>query len=108
MIVTNVRWDAVDAMAANDECCSLRTAKACGPDTPRLVSSSREAKLPGDDGGKKAWSPRRARYKPVNRRAGKAGLPPLNLYARVHFYPITGHTGPRVQRAPGLPCALLL
>ena len=81
--------------------------KPCGPDTPTLVSSSREAKLFADEGGKKARSPGRARYKPVNHRAGKAGLPPLNLYARVHFYPITAHTGPRVQRAPGLPCALL-
>jgi hypothetical protein len=51
MIVANVRWDAVDAMAANDESRSLRTAKACGPDTPTLVSSSREAKLTEDDGG---------------------------------------------------------
>jgi len=51
MIVTNVRWDAVDAMAANDEGCSLRTAKACGPDTPTLVSNSLVAKLPADDGG---------------------------------------------------------
>ena len=31
---------------------------------------------------------------------------PLDLYARVRtFYPL--HTRPRVQRAPGLPCALL-
>ena len=51
MIVTNVRWDAVDATAANDEGRSLRTAKACGPDTPRLVSSSLGTKLPADDGG---------------------------------------------------------
>ena len=51
MIVANVRWDAVDAMAANDEGCSLRTAKACGPGTPTLVSSSLVAKLPADDGG---------------------------------------------------------
>ena len=31
---------------------------------------------------------------------------PLNLYARVRFsfYPL--HARPRVQRAPGLPCAL--
>ena len=37
--------------------------------------------------------------------AGKAGMLPLNLYARVRFSR-TLHTRPRVQRAPGLPCAL--
>ena len=31
-------------------------------------------------------SPGRARYKPSNHCAGKAGLPPLNLYARVRFF----------------------
>jgi hypothetical protein len=33
---------------------------------------------------------------------------PLNLYARVHFLLCISHTRPRVQRAPGLPCALYL
>jgi hypothetical protein len=31
---------------------------------------------------------------------------PLNLYARVRFCLLLLHTRPRVQRAPGLPCAL--
>src|SRR5258705_13900681 len=31
---------------------------------------------------------------------------PLNLYARVRVLLCTLHTRPRVQRAPGLPCAL--
>ena len=31
---------------------------------------------------------------------------PLNLYARVHFVFYKSHMRPRVQRAPGLPCAL--
>jgi len=31
---------------------------------------------------------------------------PLYLYARVRFLMRKLHTGPRVQRAPGLPCAL--
>ena len=52
-IVTNVRRDAVDAMAMNDEHGSSRTAKSCGPDTPMLVSSFAELFLRGD-GGKKA------------------------------------------------------
>jgi hypothetical protein len=31
---------------------------------------------------------------------------PLNLYARVRFLDAILRTRPRVQRAPGLPCAL--
>jgi hypothetical protein len=31
---------------------------------------------------------------------------PLNLYARVRVFCAQLHTRPRVQRAPGLPCAL--
>jgi hypothetical protein len=34
-------------------------------------------------------------------------MPPLNLYARVHIFLCILHTRPRVQRAPGIPCALL-
>ena len=52
---------------------------------PRRWRQVREKFLTGD-GGKKARSPGRARNKPVNHRAGKAGLPPLNLYARVRFF----------------------
>ena len=33
---------------------------------------------------------------------------PLNLYARVRFLDAILRTRPRVQRAPGLPCALFL
>jgi hypothetical protein len=46
-IVTNARWDAVDAMAATDERGLLRTAKSCGPDAAVLASSSREASFSG-------------------------------------------------------------
>ena len=46
-IVTNARWDAVDAMAATDERGLLRTAKSCGPDAAVLASSSREARFSG-------------------------------------------------------------
>lgn len=59
-----------------------------------------------DDGGKRNSSPGRARHKPSNHRAGKAGCSPLDLYARVRTSLCILHTGPRVQRAPGLPCAL--
>ena len=35
-------------------------------------------------------------------------MPPLDLYARVRFLSHKLHTRPRVQRAPGFPCALSL
>jgi hypothetical protein len=35
-------------------------------------------------------------------------MPPLNLYARVRISLCILHTRPRVQRAPGIPCALCL
>jgi hypothetical protein len=35
-------------------------------------------------------------------------MPPLNLYARGRFVLCSLLTGPRVQRAPGVPCALCL
>ena len=60
----------------------------------------------GSDGGKRNSSPGRARHKPSNHCAGKAGCSPLDLYARVRTSLCILHTRPRVQRAPGLPCAL--
>ena len=52
-------------------------------------------------------SPRRARIsrKPSRR---ESRMPPLDLYARVRLLVHYLHTRPRVQRAPGFPCALLL
>ena len=50
-------------------------------------------------------SPGRARSKPSTHCAGKAGMLPLNLYARVRVLCAQLHARPRVQRAPGLPCA---
>src|ERR1700726_4239419 len=63
MIVTNAGRDAVDADAPITNGRVKRTAKTCGPDAPTLASSSRKATFAGD-GGKKARSPGRARYKP--------------------------------------------
>jgi hypothetical protein len=68
------------------------------------------AKLCGDDlrsdGGKRARSPGRARRKPLKplRREGRiASAEPVCscAFSYVHL-----HTRPRVQRAPGFPCAL--
>src|SRR6266702_5975923 len=61
---------------------------------PLLMSTCAEAKSaqPGsinlqsaNDGDKTNSSPGRARHKPSNHCAGNAGLPPLNLYARVRI-----------------------
>jgi hypothetical protein len=63
-IVTNAGRDAVDALAPKDERRVKRTAKPCGPDAPTLAFKLSRSKLLAGDGGKKARSPGRARYKP--------------------------------------------
>ena len=82
---------------------------------PLLVSSWRRKRRPNrvstilqsaGDGGKRNSSPGRARYKPSNHCAGNAGVLQLYLYARVRFFCALLHTRPRVQQAPGIPCAL--
>ena len=82
---------------------------------PLLVSSWRRKRRPNrvstilqfvSDGGKRNSSPGRARYKPSNHCAGNAGVLQLYLYARVRFLCAYLHTRPRVQQAPGIPCAL--
>ena len=101
--VTNARWDAVDVMARFDETRCSRTAKSCGPGAAvlalSLVECFREATV--------ATKPFTGDHEVSrNHCAGKAGLPPLDLYARVRFFSHKLHTRPRVQRAPGFPCAL--
>jgi hypothetical protein len=54
-----VRWTRIRCGRA----ALMRTAKTRGPDAPTLVSSWRD--FPAGDGGKKARSPGRARYKPL-------------------------------------------
>ena len=90
-----------------------RTAKSCGPDAAVLASSCVVAHRSFGSSAismrrrwQKSRSPGRARSKPYSHCAGKAGVFPLNLYARVRLCLRTLHTRPRVQRAPGLPCAL--
>ena len=83
----------------------MRTAKSCGPDAPTLASSSRKETF-ADDSGKKPRSLGRARRKPLKplRREGRtASAEPVCSCA---FLYLTLHARPRVQRAPGLPCAL--
>src|ERR1700738_3096075 len=66
--------------------------KLCGKSRMAMV-----ARKPGHQGE------REVSRKP-SRREGR--MPPLNLYARVRISLCSLHTRPRVQRAPGLPCAL--
>ena len=70
----------------------LRTAKACGSGTRGWCQARRRlmrtqpgsiGRQSGSDGGKRNSSPGRARHKPSNHCAGKAGCSPLDLYARV-------------------------
>src|SRR6266702_5331782 len=69
-----------------------RTAKSCGPDAPTLASSSRSRVGPtgfrqdisADDGDKQAWSPGRARRKPLKPlRAGTSGDSGVLVVTRV-------------------------
>ena len=70
-IVTDAGLDAMDAGSASDEGARSRMAKACGPDTSVLVSSSREV-IPAGDGGKKA--DHRGDHV-ISRKPSRAGMP---------------------------------
>jgi hypothetical protein len=67
------------------------------------VKFVRSKRLLTSDGGKKAGH---QGEREVSRKTIARGRP-LNLYARVRISLCSLHTRPRVQRAPGLPCALL-
>jgi hypothetical protein len=84
----------------------LRTAKPCGPDTPTLVSSPSEASFLGVTVARK---PGRRGEHDISRKAIAQGMPECSVctcmlvcaFSLCHL-----HTRPRVQRAPGVPCAL--
>jgi hypothetical protein len=104
-IVTNVRWDAVDANAATDERSSTRTAKSCGPGAPMLALSLVD----------RASARRRWQESPVTEESTKETVKPSRRESRIAsagpvcscaFLSHKLHTRPRVQRAPGFPCAL--
>ena len=82
-----------------------RTVKSCGPGAATLASIPVCLCGPGN-GGKRGRSPGRARNKPSNHCAGKAGMSWLYLSnpCALFYYPL--HTVLRVPPAPGLPCAL--
>ena len=82
-----------------------RTVKSCGPGAATLASIPACLCGPGN-GGKRGRSPGRARSKPSNHCAGKAGMSWLYLSNPCASSTTPLHTVLRVPPAPGLPCAL--
>jgi len=83
----------------------MRTAKSRGPDAPTLASSSREASFLGATVARKPGhrGEREVSRKPSRRESRIASAEPVCSCA---FFCACLHTRPRVQRAPGFPCAL--
>src|ERR1035437_5602036 len=83
-----------------------RTAKPCGPGAPTLASSSWEASFSGMTVARKPGhrGERGISRKPLRRESRIASAEPVCSCA---FFCALLHTRPRVQRAPGFPCALL-
>jgi hypothetical protein len=65
----------VDATATQDGRRLKWTAKTCGPDAPTLASRSRN--YSANDGGKRARSPGKARYKPLKPLRGECRMYPV-------------------------------
>ena len=82
-----------------------RTVKSCGPGAATLASIPAGLCWRGN-GGKKGRSPGRARNKPPNHCAGKAGMSWLYLSNPCASSTTPLHTVLRVPPAPDLPCAL--
>jgi hypothetical protein len=89
-----------------------RTAKSCGPDAPTLASSSRRQVGPtglrhaisAGDGGKQAWSPGRARRKPLKPlRAGTSGDSGVLVVTRVRSTTTKCTRGRGCQGHPAFP-----
>ena len=98
----------MDAEFAKDDRKRLRTAKSCGPDAPMAgVKLLRSSRFLGATVTNKLWS-RRGEHgisrKPLRREGRTASAEPVCSCAfLLHMH---WHMRPRVQRAPGLPCAL--
>jgi len=106
-IVTDVGRDAVDADGAFDEW-RRRGRQSRVVLTPRRWRQvSQDVRNPRGDGGKKARSPGRARRKPLKPLRGECRIASAALYARVRFLRSL-HARPRMQRASGIPCALVI
>jgi hypothetical protein len=104
--------DAVDAAASGAQfvrgrMMQSRTAKSCGPGAPTqaLKVAKTLTRLAGD-GGNQRWSPGRAR---ISRKTIAQGMPG-RIRCTCGSCPcaFSLHRGPWVQRAPGIPCALIV
>jgi hypothetical protein len=97
----------VDAKFAKDDRRRSRTVKSCGPDAPMAgVKLLRSSRFLGATVTNKLWS-RRGEHgisrKPLRREGRSVSAEPVCSCA---FSLSALHMRPRVQRAPGLPCAL--
>ena len=79
--------------------------KSRGPGAPTLALSLR-VMIPKATVANKPGTPRRARYKRENHRAGNAGMSRLNLWYLPPAFFSAG--GPWVRPAPGIPRALCM
>jgi hypothetical protein len=97
----------MDAVFAKDDRKRSRTAKSCGPDAPMAgVKFARSLRFLGTTVTNKLWS-RRGEHgisrKPLRGEGRSVSAEPVCSCA---FCYLPLHMRPRVQRAPGLPCAL--
>jgi hypothetical protein len=96
--------DAVDAGGAKDDGADLRTAKSCGPDASTPASSWRKSFPLATVANK----PDRRGEHGISRKTIAQGMPGCSgepvVTSLVCFF--ISHARLRVQRAPGIPCAL--
>ena len=111
LAIVTKRWDgmrwtlaASGAISRRTKRCP-RTAKSCGPGAAMLALSLAEQSPRGDGDNKPAH---RGEHD-ISRKAiaqGMSECSPLTCMLVCAFLCATWHTRPRVQRAPGIPCAL--
>src|SRR4029077_20840002 len=103
-IVTNVRWDAVDASSVRQTSARQSGRRSRVVLAPRCWRQALQKYLQGDGGNKAGRRGERG----ISRKTiaqGKPGCLRCPVCSCAHFL-CTLHTRPRVQRAPGFPCAL--
>ena len=110
LAIVTKRWDGmrwtlgVRRVSRRTKRCA-RTAKSCGPGAAMLAPSLAE-QVPADDGDNK---PAHRGEHDISRKAiaqGMSECSPLTCMLVCAFLCALWHTRPRVQRAPGIPCAL--
>jgi hypothetical protein len=105
----NVRRDVVDVEGADRRAALFADGEVVWSWRPKVLalSPSEAEKLRGGDGGKRDGSPRRVRISRNTTAQGRPECFRLYLWSRA-LRAIFLARGPRVQRSPGLPCALCL